>query len=102
MRYRTPGRTGWSVSEIGYGAWGISGAQWLGAEDQESMAALRLAIDLGCNFIDTALAYGEGHSEQLVGRAVRDAGRRVYVATKVPPKNRLWPAQPDIGIDKVF
>ena len=59
-------------------------------------------IELGLNFIDTALAYGEGHSEQLVAEVVRDASRRVYVATKVPPKNYLWPAQPGIGIEQVF
>ena len=64
--------------------------------------ALRLAIESGCNFIDTALAYGDGHSEQLVGRAVRDAGHKIYVATKVPPKNMLWPARPGIGIREVF
>jgi len=102
MRYRTLGRTGFSVSEIGFGAWGISGAQWLGAEDSESLAALRLAIDCGCNFIDTALAYGNGHSEELVGRAVRQGGGNVYVATKVPPKNMLWPARPGVGIEQVF
>jgi aryl-alcohol dehydrogenase-like predicted oxidoreductase len=102
MKYRKLGRTGFDISEIGYGAWGISGAQWLGAQDGESLAALRLAIELGCNFIDTALAYGDGHSEQLVGRAVRDAGHKIYVATKVPPKNMLWPARPGVGIQDVF
>jgi len=90
------------VSEVGYGAWGIGGIQWLGGDDEESLAALRRAIDLGLNFIDTALAYGDGHSEQLVGRVVREAGRRVFVATKVPPKNDQWPALPGIGIEKVF
>jgi aryl-alcohol dehydrogenase-like predicted oxidoreductase len=102
MRYRKLGRTGFEVSEMGYGAWGIGGRQWIGAQDAESLAALRRAIELGLNFIDTALAYGDGHSEQLVGQVVRDAGRRIYVATKVPPKNGLWPAQPGIGIDRVF
>ena len=102
MKYRKLGRTNFEVSEIGYGAWGIGGHQWLGADDRESLAALRRSIDLGLNFIDTALAYGEGHSEQLVGQVVRDAGRRIYVATKVPPKNELWPAQPGIGIEQVF
>jgi aryl-alcohol dehydrogenase-like predicted oxidoreductase len=96
------GRTGFPVSEIGYGAWGISGTQWLGAKDDESIAALRLAIESGCNFIDTALAYGDGHSEELVGKAVRQSGHEVRVATKVPPKNTLWPARPGIGIEQVF
>jgi aryl-alcohol dehydrogenase-like predicted oxidoreductase len=102
MRYRALGKTGISVSEIGYGAWGIGGRQWLGADDQESLRALRRAIELGVNFIDTALAYGEGHSERLVGKAVREAPGKVWVATKVPPKNLLWPARPGIGIDQVF
>ncbi len=102
MRYRKLGRTNFEVSEIGYGAWGIGGNQWLGGNDRESLAALRRAIELGLNFIDTALAYGDGHSEQLVGRVVREAGHKIYVATKVPPKNQLWPAQPGIGIDQVF
>lgn len=102
MRYRTLGRTGLKVSEIGYGAWGIGGAQWLGGDDRESLAALRRALELGLNFIDTALAYGDGHSERLVGQVVREAPQPVYVATKVPPKNRLWPARPGIGIREVF
>jgi aryl-alcohol dehydrogenase-like predicted oxidoreductase len=102
MKYRTLGRTGFSISEIGYGAWGIGGAQWLGGTDDESVRALHRAIDLGINFIDTALAYGDGHSEKLVGRAVREAKHRVYVATKVPPLNQEWPAKPGIGIEKVF
>ncbi len=102
MRYRALGKTGISVSEIGYGAWGIGGRQWLGADDQESLRALGRAIELGVNFIDTALAYGEGRSEQLVGKAVREAPGKVWVATKVPPKNLLWPARPGVGIDEVF
>ena len=102
MRYRKLGRTGIEVSEIGYGAWGVGGKQWLGGSDTESLAALRRSIDLGLNFIDTALAYGDGHSERLVGRVVKECGRRIWIATKVPPKNQLWPARPGIGIEKVF
>jgi len=102
MRYRRLGRTGFHVSEIGYGAWGIGGTQWLGADDRESRLALRHAIDLGLNFIDTALAYGEGHSEELVGDVVREADHKIYVASKVPPKNQLWPARPGIPIAEVF
>jgi aryl-alcohol dehydrogenase-like predicted oxidoreductase len=92
MQYRKLGRTNFEVSEIGYGAWGIGGRQWLGANDHESAAALRRAISLGVNLIDTALAYGDGHSEQLVGRVVRQTDHKIYVATKVPPKNGRWPA----------
>ena len=102
MRYRPLGRTAIQVSEIGYGAWGIGGKQWLGGSDSESVAALRRAFDLGVNFIDTALAYGGGHSEKLVGETIRSAPGRIYIATKVPPKNGLWPARPGIGISKVF
>ncbi|MDE3166310.1 MAG: aldo/keto reductase, partial [Acidobacteriota bacterium] len=102
MRYRKLGRTGLEVSDIGYGAWGIGGKQWLGGQDDDSLSALRLSIDLGVNLIDTALAYGDGHSEQLVGQVVRESGRKVYVATKVPPKNRVWPASPTTPIAEVF
>jgi aryl-alcohol dehydrogenase-like predicted oxidoreductase len=102
MRYRKLGRTGFQVSEIGYGAWGIGGKQWLGGADDESLAALRRSIDLGVNLIDTALAYGDGHSEQLVGRIVRETPHKIYVATKVPPKNRVWPASPATPIADVF
>lgn len=102
MRFRKLGRTGIEISEIGYGAWGVGGKQWLGGEDDESVRALNRAIELGVNFIDTALAYGEGHSERLVGDVVREAPGKVWVATKVPPKNQVWPARPGIGIEEVF
>lgn len=96
MRYRELGRSGLSVSEIGYGAWGIGESGWVGATEDESVRALHRAIDLGVNFIDTARGYGE--SERIVGRVVRErAGDGVRVATKVPPKNAVWPA-PD-GLD---
>jgi aryl-alcohol dehydrogenase-like predicted oxidoreductase len=102
MRYRKLGRTGFEVSELGYGAWGIGGKQWQGGSDDESIGALRRAVELGVNFIDTALAYGEGHSEKLVGSVVRETPGKIFVATKVPPKNQLWPARPGIGIKDVF
>ncbi|GGP32871.1 oxidoreductase [Streptomyces melanogenes] len=96
VRYRELGRSGLSVSEIGYGAWGIGASGWVGASEDESVRALHRAIDLGVNFIDTARGYGE--SERIVGQVVRErAGDQVLVATKVPPKNRIWPA-PD-GLD---
>jgi len=102
VNYRKLGGTGIEVSEIGYGAWGISGKQWIGAEDSESLKALNRAIDLGLNFIDTALAYGEGHSERLVGQVVRERSERVYVASKVPPKNGIWPAPSGLSTEDVF
>ncbi len=106
MQYRKLGRTNFSISEIGYGAWGIGGKQWLGGTDDESLLALHRSIELGVNLIDTALAYGDGHSEQLVGEVVREVaqkgGEKIYVATKVPPKNRVWPASAGTPLDEVF
>lgn len=103
MQYRKLGTTESEVSEIGFGAWGIGGGtQWQGGNDDEAMRALKRAFELGVNFVDTALAYGEGHSERLVGRAIRDSFRRIWVATKVPPKNRIWPASPSALISDVF
>ena len=92
MQYRRLGKTGWQVSEIGFGAWGIGRSFWVGADDTESLAALHASIDAGVNFIDTALVYGDGHSETLVGQVVRERKERIYVATKVPPLNEHWPA----------
>jgi aryl-alcohol dehydrogenase-like predicted oxidoreductase len=103
MRYRKLGRTGIEVSEVGYGAWGVGGGQqWKGGGDDESLAALRRAFELGVNFIDTAYAYNEGHSEKLVAEGAKSAPHPVYIATKVPPKNRIWPARLGIGIEEVF
>jgi aryl-alcohol dehydrogenase-like predicted oxidoreductase len=99
---RPLGRTGLQVSEIGYGAWGIGGSMWLGAQDDESLQALNRAIDLGVTLIDTALAYGDGHSEELVGRVARERDEPVVVATKIPPKNRVWPAPDGIDPDEAF
>jgi aryl-alcohol dehydrogenase-like predicted oxidoreductase len=101
MRYRPFGGTGWDVSEVGYGMWGMAG--WTGSDDEESLASLDHAISLGCNFFDTAWAYGEGHSEVLLGRTLkRHPDMRLYTATKIPPKNRKWPARPDYSLDDVY
>ena len=101
MKFRRLGRTAWQVSEIGYGMWGMAG--WTGSQDAESLAALQRAIDLGCNFFDTAWAYGDGHSEELLGTALRaNAGKKLYVATKVPPKNRQWPSKPEFTLDESY
>lgn len=101
MKYRTLGRTGIEVSEVGYGAWGIGGVQWTGGDDDEARQALNLAIDQGLNFIDTALAYGGGHSEELVGEVARSRSEQIAIATKIPPKNLTWPAQP-APLEEVF
>jgi aryl-alcohol dehydrogenase-like predicted oxidoreductase len=101
MQYRTFGRTGWQVSEIGYGMWGMAG--WTGSDDEESGRSLDRAVELGCTFFDTAWAYGEGRSEQLLGALLkRHPGKRLYVATKIPPRNRRWPARDSYGLDEVF
>jgi aryl-alcohol dehydrogenase-like predicted oxidoreductase len=109
MNYRRFGRTGWNVSEIGYGMWGMAG--WTGSADAESLASLQRSIDLGCNFFDTAWAYGDGHSEQLLGKIVRAnkantaAGgpdKKLYLATKIPPKNRRWPSRREFSLDDCY
>ncbi len=101
MRLRSFGRLGWPVSEVGYGLWGLGG--WTGSNDDESMSALDRAIALGCTFFDTALAYGNGKSEQLLGRVLaghRDA--KLFVATKIPPKNAKWPGAASDAASDVF
>jgi aryl-alcohol dehydrogenase-like predicted oxidoreductase len=101
MQYRAFGRTGWLVSEIGYGMWGMAG--WTGSDDEESSGSLDRAVALGCNFFDTAWAYGDGRSEQLLGELLkRHPGKRLYTATKIPPKNRKWPARDTYALDDVF
>ena len=101
MNYRRFGRTNWQVSEIGYGMWGMGG--WTGSDDQESSQSLQRAVDLGCNFFDTAWAYGEGKSEGLLGEVVRaNPQRRLYTATKIPPKNGAWPSRPEFTLDDTF
>jgi aryl-alcohol dehydrogenase-like predicted oxidoreductase len=101
MNYREFGRTGWRVSEIGYGMWGMAG--WTGSDDEESRGSLDRAVELGCNFFDTAWAYGDGRSEQLLGELLkRHPGKRIYTATKIPPKNRRWPARPEYPLSDVF
>jgi len=101
MRYRKFGRTNWEVSEIGYGMWGMGG--WTGSEDDESKRSLQLAIDNGCNFFDTAWGYGAGKSEGLLGNLVRtNKGKKIYTATKIPPKNFRWPSRRDFELDDCF
>jgi aryl-alcohol dehydrogenase-like predicted oxidoreductase len=101
MRYRTFGRLGWRVSEVGYGMWGLAG--WTGREDEETRRSLQLAVDLGVTFFDTALAYGDGHSEKLLGGLVRNnPGRGLILASKIPPKNRVWPSRRGFRLDDVF
>ena len=98
MWSRRLGRTGITVSEIGFGAWGLGATMWRGVADDDAVEAVRAALAEGVIFIDTALAYGDGHSERLVGKAAPDA----VVATKIPPLGGGWPAQADSDIADVF
>lgn len=101
MKYRTFGRTNWQVSDIGYGMWGLAG--WTGSDDDETLKSLQHSVDLGCNFFDTAWAYGAGHSENLLGQIVRaNADKKLYTATKIPPKNRQWPSRREFSLDDCF
>ena len=100
MNYRRFGRSGWKVSEIGYGMWGIAG--WTGSEDAQSIDSLQRAIDLGCNFFDTAWAYGDGKSDGLLGETMARNKTRLYAASKIPPANDKWPALPQYKYHDVF
>ena len=106
MKYRKLGRTGFEVSEMAHGLWGMSG--WSGSDDRESLAALQLATDLGCNFFDTAWAYGEGKSDGLLGEilssnpAPPNPSKRLYAASKIPPLNGKWPARSAYKYQDVF
>jgi aryl-alcohol dehydrogenase-like predicted oxidoreductase len=101
MKNRIFGRTGWKIGEIGYGMWGMAG--WMGSDDRESDRSLDLAVDLGCNFFDTAWAYGEGKSELILNRLLkRHPEKELYVATKIPPKNFIWPSKREFTLEECF
>jgi aryl-alcohol dehydrogenase-like predicted oxidoreductase len=101
MKYRVFGRTGWKVSEIGYGMWGLAG--WTGTDEAEVEKALDLAVELGCTFFDTAWGYGSGKSEDTLGRLLkRHRGRRLYTATKIPPRNFTWPSRRGFRLEDCF
>ncbi len=101
MKYRRLGKTNWQVSEVGYGMWGMAG--WTGSDLEEVQRALRRSVALGCNFFDTAWGYGAGKSEAILGELVRDcADRKLYTATKIPPKNWKWPSRREYSVDECF
>ncbi|QCX01021.1 aldo/keto reductase [Aggregatimonas sangjinii] len=101
MRYRKFGRTGWQVSEIGYGMWGMAG--WTASDDAQSATSLDLAVEKGVTFFDTAWGYGEGHSEKLLGDLVRrHPSKKLYTASKIPPKNFKWPAKPEYSYEQSY
>jgi aryl-alcohol dehydrogenase-like predicted oxidoreductase len=102
MHYRTFGRTGWQISEVGYGMWQVGG-QWGGSDDEDALRSLERAVELGCNFFDSAWGYGAGHSEGLLGKLVRNhPGKKLYTATKIPPKNFIWPSRREFTLDECF
>jgi aryl-alcohol dehydrogenase-like predicted oxidoreductase len=101
MQYRRFGKTDWKVSEIGYGMWGLAG--WTGSEQREVDQALERSVELGCNFYDTAWGYGAGKSEQILGQLLkRHDSKRLYFATKIPPKNFKWPSKPTYKLEDCF
>ena len=104
MKTRPLGMTGYRVSEIGFGAWGLGGEMWRGVDDAESRKALHEAIAQGITFFDTALAYGAGHSERVIGEELVHEIRagRAMVATKIPPQNREWPGKATSKLADVF
>lgn len=102
MKCRTLGKTNLKISEIGFGAWAIGGGMWGKTDDVNSLKALRRALDLGVNFVDTAAVYGKGHSEQLIAKVYRERKGNFFVATKVPPKNWEWPPAPNTPIREAF
>ncbi len=104
MRKRKLGRTGYEVSEVGFGAWGLGGGQWRGVDSRDAQRALHVALDSGIDFIDTALADGDGHAEKLIGEVIRDQRARDWavVATKVPPLDGIWLRDGSTAIDRVF
>ncbi|WP_372974441.1 aldo/keto reductase [Muriicola sp.] len=101
MKYRRFGRTNWEVSEIGYGMWGMG--SWKESDDRLSARSLDLAVELGLNFFDTAWGYGEGHSERLLGELLkRHPGKKLYTASKIPPRNFKWPARPEYAFEDSY
>lgn len=101
MEKRVFGKKGWKVSEIGHGMWGMG--SWSDSSDQASLEALQLSVDLGCNFFDTAFAYGAGRSEALLGKIVQaNPQRKLYTATKIPPKNMKWPSKRGYLLEDCF
>ncbi|HZD94496.1 MAG TPA: aldo/keto reductase, partial [Candidatus Sulfotelmatobacter sp.] len=100
MRYRRLGRTNLQISEIGHGLWGMSG--WTGSDDQISAQALQTAADLGCNFFDSAWAYGQGKSDALLGELLLHNPQALFAASKVPPRNLKWPASAADKYEDVF
>ena len=103
MLTRRLGRTGYLVSEVGFGAWGLGASMWRGVADDVARGAVHAALDLGVTFLDTALAYGDGHSERILAAVLAERpSQDVVVATKIPPKDQTWPGSADARLAAVF
>jgi aryl-alcohol dehydrogenase-like predicted oxidoreductase len=101
MKYREFGKSGFKVSEIGHGLWGMG--SWSDANDEANRAALRLSIESGCTFFDSAFAYGRGYSDKLLGEIAGEFPARVPVlASKIPPADGKWPSSPQSPLHAVF
>ena len=102
MKYRTMGKTGIKISELGFGGWGIGGDWWSGADDEESLKSLEQAKELGVTLFDSALQYGNGHSEMLIGRAIKDNRDKFVITSKIPPKNFVYPPKVGSPVEEAF
>lgn len=102
MNYKKFNNSDNSISILGFGCWGIGKSEWVGASDLESKKILLKAIDEGINFFDTALAYGNGHSEKLVGEAEKESGKDIFIASKIPSKKKEWPAGDNSTLEDSF
>lgn len=101
MKTRRFGKTNWAISELGYGMWGL--VDWSGSDQNEVEKSLEMSVELGCNFFDTAWGYGEGKSEQILGKLLRrHANKKLYGASKIPPKNFIWPSKAGFQLKDCF
>lgn len=101
METRKFGKTNWLISELGYGMWGLAG--WTGSDQNEVEKSLELSVELGCNFFDTAWGYAEGKSEEILGKLLRrHSDKKLYAATKIPPKNFIWPSKAGFQLKDCF
>ncbi len=101
MKTREFGKTNWLISELGYGMWGL--VDWSGSDQNEVEKSLEMSVELGCNFFDTAWGYGEGRSEQILGKLLRrHSDKKLYGASKIPPKNFTWPSKAGFQLKDCF
>lgn len=102
MEYRNLGRSELKISRLGFGAWGIGGTMWIGADDKESKRVLHRAVEAGISFFDTAYVYGNGRSEQLIGQVEKECSKPMIIASKIPSKKFEWPAKDDSRLTDSF